>query len=186
VNSSASGIALRRRNEIQKLVRGGAVRSQEELQQLLASRGIAVAQPTLSRDLKDLGLAKTRNGYVSPGDASLAAPAAPLEKLGKLERALREFVLTVEPAGSLVILKTPPAAAHPVARALDESGLADVIGTIAGDDTIFLATRGLAAARKLRLRLLETIQGRPAGPMALPRPARPSRSARPASRPRAS
>jgi transcriptional regulator of arginine metabolism len=174
VNSSASGIALRRRNEIQKLVRDGAVRSQEELQQLLASRGIAVAQPTLSRDLKDLGLAKTRDGYVSPGEAAHAAP------IEKLERALREFVLTVETAGSLVILKTPPAAAHPVARALDESGLAEVVGTIAGDDTIFLATRSLAAARKLRLRLLETIQGRPTGPMALPRPARPSR------RPRAS
>ena len=174
MNSSASGIALRRRNEIQKLIRDGAVRSQEELQQLLRGRGIAVAQPTLSRDLKDLGLAKTRDGYVTPREAARVAPIA------RLERALREFVLTVEPAGSLVVLKTPPAAAHPVARALDESGMADVVGTIAGDDTIFLATRGVAAARKLRLRLLETIQGAPAGPVALPRPARPSR------RPRAS
>ena len=180
MNSSASGIALRRRNEIQKLVRGGAVRSQEELQQLLASRGIEVAQPTLSRDLKDLGLAKTRDGYVSPLDAATAAPVDKIAKLAKLERALREFVLTVETAGSLVVLKTPPAAAHPVARALDEASLAEVVGTIAGDDTIFLASRGLAAARKLRLRLLDTIQGRPSGPSAHPRPARPSR------RPRAS
>ena len=164
---------MRRRNEIQKLVRNGSVRSQEELQQLLASMGIAVAQATLSRDLNDLGLAKTRNGYVTPGDSAL-----PIAKLTKLERALKEFVLTVEPAGSLVVLKTPPAAAHPVARALDEAGLHDVVGTIAGDDTIFLATRGLAAARKLRLRLLETIQGRSAGPRALTRPARPVRPSR--------
>lgn len=174
MNITASGFALRRRNEIQKLVKDGGVRSQEVLQRLLRQRGIAVAQATLSRDLKDLGLAKTATGYVTPFEVPAATAA------DRLDRALKEFVLSVEVAASLVVIRTPPAAAHPVARALDESPVEEVVGTIAGDDTIFLATRGEAVARRLARRLLETIEGNSGR---IPEPLRP---VRPSRRPRAS
>ncbi len=146
--------ALRRRDEILKLIRDGAVHSQEELQHRLARRGIDVAQPTLSRDLKDLGLAKTASGYVVPGaEASATDGELKARREERLERALREWVLGVETAGNLVVLKTPPAAAHPVARAIDEAALEDVVGTIAGDDTIFLAAATDSVAQRLARRL---------------------------------
>ena len=140
----------RRRREILALVAAGGVTSQEELQRRLRRRGIAVTQPTLSRDLKALGLAKTPTGYVAP-----SAPAfvpAPVRQ-GALERAVGEFVLSVRAAASLVVVRTPPAGAHPLARALDEAELPDVVGTIAGDDTVFVATPGPSAALRLERRL---------------------------------
>jgi transcriptional regulator of arginine metabolism len=156
VNTHATGSARRRRDEILRLVKDGAIHSQEELQQRLARRGIAVAQPTLSRDLKDLGLAKSPSGYVVPGDGgALSDPERDARARGNLERALREWLLDVATAGTLVVLKTPPAAAHHVARAVDEAGLEGMAGSIAGDDTIFLATPSAAAAAKLA-RLLES------------------------------
>ena len=113
-----------------------------------------MAQPTLSRDLKDLGLAKTAGGYVVPGgEASATEGDLRTRREERLERALREWVLGVKAAGNLVVVKTPPAAAHPVARALDEAALEGVVGTIAGDDTIFLAAATVAAAQRLARRL---------------------------------
>lgn len=161
MNTNAAGSALRRRDEILRVLRDGAIHSQEELQQRLARRGIEVAQPTLSRDIKDLGLAKTASGYVLPGEA---APGPDVDREArakeKLERALREWLLEAAAAGTLVVLKTPPAAAHHVARAIDEAGLDGMAGSIAGDDTIFLATPSAAAAARLA-RLLESgISGR--------------------------
>jgi len=126
------------------------VRSQEELQRRLRRRGIAVAQPTLSRDLKTLGLAKTPAGYVTPS-AGVFVPAE--TRQGALGRAVGEFVLSVRAAASLVVVRTPPAGAHPFARALDEAELPDVVGTIAGDDTVFVATLGPSAALRLERRL---------------------------------
>jgi transcriptional regulator of arginine metabolism len=146
--------ALRRRDEILKVIRDGAVHSQEELQLRLQRRGIDVAQPTLSRDLKGLGLAKSAAGYVVPGaEAPLADGELRARREERLERALREWVLGVATAGNLVVLKTPPAAAHPVARALDEAALEGVVGTIAGDDTIFLAAATGAISQRLARRL---------------------------------
>jgi len=140
---------LRRRAEILRLVDGQAIHSQEELATRLYSRGWKVAQPTLSRDLRELGLAKTPGGYTRPG---VAAPMGRDARVGLLERAMREFLLSATPAGNLVVLRTPPAGAHPMARALDEAALGEVIGTIAGDDTIFLATASASAAQKLARR----------------------------------
>jgi transcriptional regulator of arginine metabolism len=145
--------AVRRQQVILQLVRGGRVRSQGELGRLLRERGIAVAQPTLSRDVRELRLAKTRDGYTTPEGAPPFPSAAPAERQSKLGRALRSFVLSVQAAGSLVIVKTPPASAQPVARALDEAAPREVIGTIAGDDTVFVATPSERAARELERRL---------------------------------
>jgi transcriptional regulator of arginine metabolism len=165
VNTHSTGTALRRRDEILKVIRERSVHSQEELQQRLAERGFAVAQPTLSRDLKDLGLAKTPSGYVAPDPDNSFDSAAFRGRLKekqeeRLNRAVDEFVLSVARAGTLVIVKTPPAAAHPVARAIDEASLAGAVGTIAGDDTIFLAAENGEAAARLAARLSATLNQR--------------------------
>ena len=126
--------------EILALVGQGGVRSQEELQRRLRRRGIAVAQPTLSRDLSPLGLAKTPTGYVTtPAGAFVPAET---RRSAALERTLGEFVLSVRAAASLVVIRTPPAGADPLARVLDEALLPEVVGTIAGDDTVFVAATG--------------------------------------------
>jgi transcriptional regulator of arginine metabolism len=135
----------RRREAILRIVDAEAIPSQEVLAERLAQRGFQVAQPTLSRDLRELGLAKAPGGYTRPG--------APPRGERDLPRVLREFVLSAVAAGTLVVLRTPPAGANPVARALDEAPPRDVIGTIAGDDTIFLATTSNAAAQRLAKRL---------------------------------
>src|SRR5262245_53599797 len=140
-----------RREEIVKLVREGPVRSQEELLALLRRRGVRVTQPTLSRDLKELGLAKTPSGYVTPADISEIARAgltfsSPEARLDRMSLAVRSHVMSVRHAGSLVILRTPPAAAQPVARALDDAEPSGVVGTIAGDDTVFIAAGSAAQA----------------------------------------
>jgi transcriptional regulator of arginine metabolism len=154
--------ATQRRNEIVSLVRHRPVRSQDELQRLLASRGIAVTQPTLSRDLKELALVKSPAGYALPGAAAPAANGG----VDKVERLLREFGLSVDAAGTLVVVKTPPGAANAVALALDQASLEGVAGTIAGDDTIFLATRSAASAVRLARGLSRPL---PPSPPARPR-----------------
>jgi transcriptional regulator of arginine metabolism len=151
MNEYADG-APQRQAAILEVIRSVTVRSQTELGRLLRKRGIVVAQPTLSRDLRELGLAKTPRGYVA-ADA-VVTPFVPNEtRAARLDRTLRGFALSVQTAGSLVVVKTPPAAAQPVARALDEAELSDVVGTIAGDDTVFVATPSDRAARALARRL---------------------------------
>jgi len=157
VNVPATGAAAHRRHEILRLVRSGRVRSQEQLQELLLGRGFRVTQPTLSRDLRELAVAKTAAGYV-PGETPSSNGDAPGKRSEeRLDHILTEFVLSVDRAGTLVVVKTPPAAAHAVAHAIDQVGLAGVVGTIAGDDTIFLATQGAAAAGSVARRLLAPI-----------------------------
>jgi transcriptional regulator of arginine metabolism len=156
-NIYPSASADQRRREIVALVGRGGVRSQEDLQRRLRRRGIAVAQPTLSRDLKTLGLAKTPRGYVTtPAGAFVPAEA----RLVALDRAVGEFVLSVRAAAALVVVRTPPAGAHPLARALDEAELPEVVGTIAGDDTVFVACTGPAGARLVERRLRESGRAR--------------------------
>ena len=157
MNKNASTSATRR-EAILKLVREGPVRSQDEMLSLLRRRGVRVTQPTLSRDLKELGLAKTPGGYVTPADLSALSQAGLSfatadARAERMRQTVREHVLSVQVAGSLVVLRTPPAAAQPVARAMDDAEPDGAVGTLAGDDTIFLATRGAAAARRLARRL---------------------------------
>jgi transcriptional regulator of arginine metabolism len=151
VNTHSKISVLRRRDAILRVVREEAVRSQEELQRILAERGFEATQPTLSRDVRELGLVKTPRGYALPGAPDPAIDAA--RRAERLERALAEAVLSVRIAGSLVVLKTPPAGAHPVARVVDEAALPEAVGTIAGDDTVFVAARDAVSARALAARL---------------------------------
>jgi len=166
MNNNATGDAIRRREELIRILQGSAVRSQDELRRHLRDRGFPAAQPTLSRDLKELGVAKGPKGYLLPGAPAAAlspllspdAVSLPQRRLERLDRTVREFVLSAEAAGSLLVLRTPPAAAHPVARAIDEAGLPDIAGTISGDDTIFLAVRSMASAARLLRRFQSTIR----------------------------
>lgn len=153
--------ALQRRDEILKLVRHQAVHSQEELLELLRGRGFAVTQPTLSRDLREMGLVKTAAGYADP--ATLAAPAAPIPFIpaavreGHLESVVRDAVVFVATAGTVVVVRTPAAGAQPVARILDEADLPGVVGTLGGDDTIFVACSTSKHAANLAARLRSLI-----------------------------
>jgi len=141
---------LRRRDTILEIVRQHSVHSQEELLSFLGKRGFNVTQPTLSRDLRELGLAKTPAGYVAPGEIGLPAPtpifASRDRREERLNHLLRDFVLSAEAAGHLVVLRTPAASAQPVASAVDGAALPDVLGTVGGDDTIFVALRTADAA----------------------------------------
>jgi len=162
VNTHSGASALRRRDEILKVIRETTVHSQEELQQRLRDRGFLVAQPTLSRDLRDLGLAKTPRGYVAPEPGGSFATSDPLDRAHReerMERALRAFAVSVATAGSLVVVKTPSASAHTLCRTMDEAELSESVGTIAGDDTIFVATPDADAAARLARRLAAVLEG---------------------------
>jgi transcriptional regulator of arginine metabolism len=129
-----------RHARITELIRERAVPSQTVLAELLAAEGIKVNQATLSRDLEELRALKLRDGYLIPEDNSV--PKRPAEDApARLVRLLRELLTGADASGNLVVLRTPPGAAQFLASALDRSGLADVLGTIAGDDTILVVAR---------------------------------------------
>ena len=113
------------------------VGSQEELVARLSMSGIAATQATVSRDLLELGAVQLkRDGsirYVMPDQVEAGHAAA------KLDRLLAEWVDAIIPAGNMIVLKTPPGSANLVANALDAAGMDEVAGTLAGDDTIFVA-----------------------------------------------
>src|SRR3954463_602333 len=129
-----------RQKLIADLIRAEALGSQEEVSARLAAHGHAVNQATVSRDLDQLGAVKVKRG----GGTSYAMP----DQLGdndwaarRLQRILFEWVQSVEAAGNLVILRTPPGSAHLVGLAIDQAQLPEIAGTICGDDTLFLAVR---------------------------------------------
>ena len=143
-----------RQRMIADWLREHQVGSQEELVARLSMAGIAATQATVSRDLLEMGAIKLkREGtirYVMPDQIDSNHAAA------KLDRLLAEWVESINPAGNLLVLKTPPGSANLVANALDAAGLEEVAGTIAGDDTIFVAisdgTNPHAVARMLQKR----------------------------------
>lgn len=127
---------VRRRGAIVRLLAEQEVTSQSQLCALLARRGIVTTQATVSRDLEELGAFRARraNGelvYVLAGEDP---PSPPPEQA--LARALHEHVLETDRSGDLVVLRTPPGHAHLVASAVDRAHLPDVMGTVAGDDTV--------------------------------------------------
>lgn len=135
---------------IADLIRAEPLGNQEELADRLAALGFAVTQATVSRDLEQLGAFKTRRdgrlGYALPDQV---APTDGPE----LAAVIRDWVRAVDFAGNLVVLKTPPGSAHLVGVALDRADLPDVVGTICGDDTIFVAVRDAARAPAFARRL---------------------------------
>lgn len=137
-----------RQGQILKLVSSGAIASQNELRRCLAHLKMRVTQATLSRDLHELRLVKTPGGYKSVH--AVAEESAPVHPL---TRALKEFLLDLRPAENLLVLKTPPGGAQPLAAALDAEKFAEVAGTIAGDDTILIVAPKRRAREVLQKKL---------------------------------
>ena len=141
-----------RRTQILDLLRAGEAETQDDLRRKLARRGIHVTQATVSRDIEELGLVKTRTGYSLPESQEIVAPPRP-----PLSVVLKEFLTGARQAANLVIVKTRPGNAHSVAVALDAEPWEEVVGTVAGDDTIFIATPGWREAAQIRKKILALV-----------------------------
>jgi transcriptional regulator of arginine metabolism len=136
-----------RQGQILKLVAAEPIANQEQLRRRLEQQGLSVTQATLSRDIRELGLVKTAEGY-KPLGAATAPPGVP-----GLARALREYLRDVLPAQNLLVLRTPPGGAQPLAAAVDRERWAEVLGTIAGDDTVLLITESRASCLSVKKRI---------------------------------
>ena len=135
-----------RQGQILKLIRSKPIRTQDELAQELRKAGIEATQVTLSRDLRDLRLAKTAEGYRELEE----------EEIGPELRLLAvEFLHDIRAAQNLVVLKTSPGHANSVAVALDAEEWPEIIGTIAGDDTILVIAPDNATAEAVHKKLLQ-------------------------------
>jgi transcriptional regulator of arginine metabolism len=134
-----------RQARIVAILSSAAVRSQSELAALLADEGVEVTQATLSRDLEELGAVKLRGAdggvgvYVVPEDGSPVRGVS--GGTARLSRLLSELLVSVDASANLAVLRTPPGAADYLASAIDRAALPYVVGTIAGDDTLFVAAR---------------------------------------------
>jgi transcriptional regulator of arginine metabolism len=143
-----------RHRAIAELIRTHRLASQEELAERLADLGLKVTQATISRDLEQVGAVKVRRN----GELAYALP----DQLGdaegaglRLQTVLRDWVRSIQTAGNLVVIKTPPGSAHLVGVALDRAALPQVVGTICGDDTLFIALDSAAKAKALAASLEE-------------------------------
>jgi transcriptional regulator of arginine metabolism len=144
-----------RQHRVARLLAEHQVTSQGQLVDLLAGQGIAATQATVSRDLEELGAIKVRG---ADGDTRYAIPELPTEQRAPedhLRRVFSEWVVEVAHSGNLVVLRTPPGSAHVVASALDRSGWIDVIGTVAGDDTLIVVVAEHAEGKVVAARLAE-------------------------------
>lgn len=140
-----------RQARIVAILSSAQVRSQNELAALLAAEGIEVTQATLSRDLEELGAVKLRGAdggtgiYVVPEDGSPVRGVS--GGTDRMARLLGELLVSTDDSGNLAVLRTPPGAAHYLASAIDRAALPQVVGTIAGDDTILVVAREPTTAR---------------------------------------
>jgi transcriptional regulator of arginine metabolism len=144
-----------RHGQILRLVTGDRIGNQEELRRRLAAQKLRVTQATLSRDLQELRLVKTNEGYRQD-----SAPPEENSGLPSLSRALREFLLDIRPAENLLVLKTPPSGAQPLAAAMDGAKFVETAGTIAGDDTVLIITPSRKTREALQ-RKIEALVNRP-------------------------
>jgi transcriptional regulator of arginine metabolism len=142
-----------RQHRIAKLLEQHAVTSQPQLVELLAADGVVATQATVSRDLEEVGAIKVR---AAGGESVYAIPDLPKEQRAPedhLRRVLGDWVVEVAHSGNIVVLRTPPGSAHVVGSALDRASLPDILGTVAGDDTLLVVaaerTGGAKVAKKL-------------------------------------
>jgi transcriptional regulator of arginine metabolism len=152
-----TAVRRERQGAILRLVRERAISTQAELAEALRAAGFDVVQTTVSRDVAELGLTKVRGGngklvYAPPGVANG-------DRRRELVTALRRFALTMEASGNLLVVTTPRGYAAPLADAIDEAADSDVIGTVAGENTIIVVAReGVTGAQvrdRLRVHLME-------------------------------
>jgi len=142
-----------RQQTLLRLVSEKRLATQQDVVRALRAAGYAATQATVSRDIVELGLVK-----VARDGTHVYAPPASVPVSGGIERLRRfceEYPVQGSVAGNMVVLRTPPGTANALAIALDTSGFTDVVGTIAGDDTVFVAARDPARARLINKRLAE-------------------------------
>ena len=141
-----------RQRAVLDVLKHGSVASQEDLQRHLRRRGFKVGQATLSRDIRDLNLSKSPHGYSLPhGEGGVAVALPPVSRL------VKEFVLDIRSAQNLLVVKTIVGSAQPVAAALDETDWPELVGTIAGDDTILIVCPDREEAKSLAHRIEEML-----------------------------
>ena len=146
-----------RQGAILRLVQQQKLSTQEEVAAALREAGYDAVQTTISRDIAQLGLVKVRS---DDGTLAYALPgAADLSRLSELTAALRRWVVGVTPSGPLVVIHTPPGYANALARALDAARVPDIAGTLAGDDTIFVAPRDGLTGAQLAEELTHHLEG---------------------------
>jgi transcriptional regulator of arginine metabolism len=142
-----------RQHRIARLLEEQVISSQVQLVELLATDGVVATQATVSRDLEELGAVKVR---IPGGQMAYAIPEHPKDRLApeeQLKRTLAEFLVEAASSANLAVLRTPPGSAHVVASALDRAGLAEVVGTVAGDDTVLVVCTDEGGGAKLAARL---------------------------------
>ncbi len=155
-----------RQRRIVELLGAHAVHSQGELSDLLVAEGTEVTQATLSRDLVEVGAVKVRRGralvYAVPGEGGEVPTVGSIGDAAsaRLRRTCEELLVSATPAQSLVVLRTPPGAANYLASAIDQARDPDVVGTIAGDDTIMIVTAGAKQAVAVAERLQALVAAR--------------------------
>nr|WP_120492168.1 arginine repressor [Corynebacterium lactis] len=150
------GSRTARQARIADLLSRHNVSSQVQLAELLAGEGIEIAQATLSRDLDELGARKVRdevNGsrYVIADEVSAATGGA----LSRMRRVLDELLVSIDYSGSIAVVRTPPGAAQYLASVIDRAGLKEIVGTIAGDDTVMCLAREPLSGAELAQRLAD-------------------------------
>ena len=153
-----------RQKLIAQIISESRISNQQQLVNLLAQQGVDVTQSTLSRDLEEMAVAKVRDGSGEPVYAISGTVVSVSPPEEALRRVLREWVAGVDSSGNLVVVHTPPGCAHVVAAALDRSRLEEILGTVAGDDTILLVARGPQEAIDLAGRLSDASGLRMAAP----------------------
>ena len=137
-----------RQGQILKIIRGKEIYTQEELARELSQLGVQTTQVTLSRDMRELRLVKTGDGY-RPLPEETSGP--------DLSYVANEYLQDIRVAQNLVVLRTSPGTANSLAIALDQSHLEEVIGTVAGDDTVLVITPDNGSAEKFQAKMLELI-----------------------------
>lgn len=137
-----------RQHRIIQLLEQSAVPSQQRLVELLLEAGVEATQATVSRDLEEIGAVKVR---AAGGESVYAVPDLPKDRVAPeehLRRVLGDWVVEVTWSANLVVVRTPPGCAHVVASALDRAGLPEILGTVAGDDTVVVvAVEDVGGAR---------------------------------------
>jgi transcriptional regulator of arginine metabolism len=141
-----------RQKAILDLVRSKEIASQEELLEGLLARKIDVSQSTLSRDIQELGLAKSGGIYTTMGSEP------PKSSDDSVRRTIREFLTDVAIAQNIVVLKSGPGHASTLSRAIDEAGWEEIVGSLAGDDTVFIAVRSEKESRRVADRIRDYLK----------------------------
>ena len=142
-----------RQGQILKVLAAEPVASQDELRRQLIHLGLRVTQATLSRDLRELRLVKTTEGYKPLSDAAIEESPV----VSRLARAVKSFLLDIRPAQNMLVLKSPPGGAQPLAAAVDSERWKEVAGTLAGDDTVLIITPSPKARAAVQKRVEEML-----------------------------